>query len=67
MVEREKRKVVCVNEGMNMLHCRGLLMVVTIEKTITRRQGTIHCNILAEKSFKEKQLKKKDMESYSPH
>lgn len=68
MVECEKRKVVCMHsKGMNVLHCRGLLMVVMIKKITTRRQGTIHCNILAKKSFKEKQLKNNSMKSYSPH
>jgi hypothetical protein len=54
VVEHEEKKTFCMhNKGMNVLHCRGLLMVVTIEKITTIRQGTIHCNILVKKSFKE--------------
>ncbi len=42
-----KKKAFCkANQCMNVLHYNPLAMVMTLEKIMTRRQGTIRCNIL---------------------
>jgi hypothetical protein len=67
MFEHEKIKAFCRHgKCMKVLHCRGLPMVMMIEKKTTRRQGTIRCNIMAKKSFREEQLENKSMKSSSP-
>ncbi len=65
--EHEKRKASYRHSKcMKVLHCRGLPMVVMIEKTTMKRQGTICCNIMVRRSFGKEQLKKKSMKSSSP-
>jgi hypothetical protein len=67
VVECEEKKTFCKdNTCMNVLHSKGLEMVVMLEKTTMRKQGTIHCNIMVTQSLKEEKLKKKNMKSSSP-
>jgi hypothetical protein len=67
VVECEEKKTFCKDSTcMNVLHCRGLEMVVMLEKTMMGRQGMIHCNILVTQSLKKEQLKKKSIKSSSP-